>query len=884
MQFNSPKIETPGLIEFQPPSPMLLRWDVDTRSPQDRFDVEIFDKELNKTQKVDSQILSADISALFRSGQVNFGRTYSYKVRRWAGATWGDWSNSGQFKILPFGTPTCQEQKLEVDKTIPMGWQPLEEAPAYALQVTREPIENDAEPDPILDVRTLENSFDLQPSVNSGTIAMDESLFYRVAVASGTKKKDTLLGNWSQSYPLLVTMPKVATLEPIVVDDPIREVKLSWSKGPTASGFLVQIFDSPDPNRTPVYQSEELQTTDHDITALRDRGTLEFGKVYHYRILAHVPGLSEYLASEFQPLTIDVRSPLPMAPKGEVDGDPMPNFAWNKPQIEDCRYEVWVGQSRSTDAPWKLFVTEIGDEGLIWNAAQFAAAFRQYRESPKNRLADRLKRNQPELFEYSKQYYWRIRSIYEDQKGRRQAGLWTDWVRFVVRRSPPQVSTGEIRSQRTTPVIEWVESNWERKRPMVKQFEVEIVPESGRFSGRADDIVTILPANVVEGRNRIRLSKRLTPGVRYKWRIRTVYKRSETASDWAEAGVIALPDAPREQFPTGLLDRTEGIQEWAPALNKDFTKLAYQSGVPSENPAFADALLRSGEGSTSAGSIFLKELSHDERGMPLPDQARGTFIESWERGALITFMQPSWSNEGRLFFASNQYDTLSYLRLSIMSRAIDAPAQTSVLPAASDESILYPDVSPDGKRICFTVAKINRTKIKEIENFYTESSNDMETLEFLRQNLETDVTFEIWTSRTDGAGKTYLTRGKAGKFNYDSSKLAFLSRTRPGAPWGLWICSSRGGNLQQVVPPPATKGRISNPRWSNDGTKLAYVSNQTGNDDIWIYDLQTGKSTQITRALDDDRCPIWGKDDRYIMFVSYRAGGFDLWYVDVATL
>ena len=135
---------------------------------------------------------------------------------------------------------------------------------------------------------------------------------------------------------------------------------------------------------------------------------------------------------------------------------------------------------------------------------------------------------------------------------------------------------------------------------------------------------------------------------------------------------------------------------------------------------------------------------------------------------------------GRIFFASNQYDTLSYLRLSIMSRMLDAPAQTAVLSASSDDSLLFPDISKDGKKVCFTVAKFDREKIQEVERYYRSNTNDREWFESARKDLETDVSYEIWTANTNGSSKSYLTPGRKGVFSPDGTKIAFLSRDRQG--------------------------------------------------------------------------------------------------------
>lgn len=61
------------------------------------------------------------------------------------------------------------------------------------------------------------------------------------------------------------------------------------------------------------------------------------------------------------------------------------------------------------------------------------------------------------------------------------------------------------------------------------------------------------------------------------------------------------------------------------------------------------------------------------------------------------------------------------------------------------------------------------------------------------------------------------------------------------------------------------------PRISPDGKWMAYVSKQTENYDIWIRNLETGRSRQMTDHQADDLYPVWDKKNRYIIFVSQRS-------------
>src|SRR5690554_2153931 len=52
-------------------------------------------------------------------------------------------------------------------------------------------------------------------------------------------------------------------------------------------------------------------------------------------------------------------------------------------------------------------------------------------------------------------------------------------------------------------------------------------------------------------------------------------------------------------------------------------------------------------------------------------------------------------------------------------------------------------------------------------------------------------------------------------------------------------------------------GRISNPVLSPDRTKLAYMSEDLGNWDIYIYDISTGENFNLTNNPAIDGFPSW---------------------------
>ncbi|MEO5741381.1 MAG: hypothetical protein ABIS29_12380, partial [Vicinamibacterales bacterium] len=69
----------------------------------------------------------------------------------------------------------------------------------------------------------------------------------------------------------------------------------------------------------------------------------------------------------------------------------------------------------------------------------------------------------------------------------------------------------------------------------------------------------------------------------------------------------------------------------------------------------------------------------------------------------------------------------------------------------------------------------------------------------------------------------------------------------------------------------ATPANWTEPRFSPDGQKLAFVIFDSRQDDIWVYDWARDTLAQLTFDLANDSIPIWTPDGRRIVFASDRA-------------
>jgi hypothetical protein len=70
---------------------------------------------------------------------------------------------------------------------------------------------------------------------------------------------------------------------------------------------------------------------------------------------------------------------------------------------------------------------------------------------------------------------------------------------------------------------------------------------------------------------------------------------------------------------------------------------------------------------------------------------------------------------------------------------------------------------------------------------------------------------------------------------------------------------------------------------SPDGQKIAFVSNYLGNDDIFVFDLPTGVTTQLTDDPNSDQNPSWLPDGTQLVFASDRNSPsyYDLYLVSL---
>jgi dipeptidyl aminopeptidase/acylaminoacyl peptidase len=89
----------------------------------------------------------------------------------------------------------------------------------------------------------------------------------------------------------------------------------------------------------------------------------------------------------------------------------------------------------------------------------------------------------------------------------------------------------------------------------------------------------------------------------------------------------------------------------------------------------------------------------------------------------------------------------------------------------------------------------------------------------------------------------------------------------------LFTMSLRGGSPTQIT---ASEKVISDPQWSPDGRRLAYVRDE----EIWVVEADGSRATRVVGKPGGGRAPRWSPDGRRLGFLSRRRGWTQLWIID----
>jgi Tol biopolymer transport system component len=109
--------------------------------------------------------------------------------------------------------------------------------------------------------------------------------------------------------------------------------------------------------------------------------------------------------------------------------------------------------------------------------------------------------------------------------------------------------------------------------------------------------------------------------------------------------------------------------------------------------------------------------------------------------------------------------------------------------------------------------------------------------------------------------------------------IAFVSDREDGSLLQIWTMRPDGENPRQLT---FGAGNKTQPRWSPDGQRLAFVSDINGNQEIYIMNADGSHITNLTNNLADDYDPAWSPDGTTLAFTTTRyIGQTQVYLIDV---
>ena len=110
----------------------------------------------------------------------------------------------------------------------------------------------------------------------------------------------------------------------------------------------------------------------------------------------------------------------------------------------------------------------------------------------------------------------------------------------------------------------------------------------------------------------------------------------------------------------------------------------------------------------------------------------------------------------------------------------------------------------------------------------------------------------------------------------NSSRIAFVS-DQDGNP-EIYVMNEGGSDLTRLTNNPGFDGA---PTWSPDGTRIAFASSRNDNADIYIMNADGSNVVRLTSHAANDGGPSWSPDGSMIAFDSNRSGSSQVWRTNV---
>jgi tricorn protease len=215
---------------------------------------------------------------------------------------------------------------------------------------------------------------------------------------------------------------------------------------------------------------------------------------------------------------------------------------------------------------------------------------------------------------------------------------------------------------------------------------------------------------------------------------------------------------------------------------------------------------------------------------------------------------PMWGADNNIYYVADPLSNEASVKAgsadvfkstnNIYRVAANGSGQPAQITKHTSGSLFWPSMSSDGKVIVyeenFGIWKLDVASGKTTEIPVTISTDDKEN-EFEVVTLQNEL--DAFDLSPSGQRAVISARGQ----------LLTIATTR--------------GDITRIAPDPMAS-RSQTPKWSPDGKWVAYVSDKSGRDEVWISDPE-GKSPKAITGLDNEKGALmWSPDSRLLLYTA----------------
>jgi len=176
-------------------------------------------------------------------------------------------------------------------------------------------------------------------------------------------------------------------------------------------------------------------------------------------------------------------------------------------------------------------------------------------------------------------------------------------------------------------------------------------------------------------------------------------------------------------------------------------------------------------------------------------------------------------------------------------------------------SIISPAWSPDGHRIAFSAL--------------SQASRDLFLYDF-----DTDSLTRLTNDLYDDKDVSWYPDGKRLIFSSDRKHDNDIPPDTTGTfVYGLYDLQEMDVASRTITPIDVGDGANTEPVVSPDGERIAFISNRSGIDNIYVHYIDSARTIAVTNILTSAASPSWSPDGQNLAFSTFFKGGYDIYVI-----